>query len=529
MPSNTTHTLGKSALPLTPVLFQWQPIAGVLITGVVFDRLFWEAWIGLNLSLFSLWVVLLVVWRYGWDNLSLPARAAFFGTLLAGAMVYVHHSIIAVSATLLSLGVFTALAHEHRLRTLAYAFPQLLWAFILTPLRAWEGLDALFRSAGSRGTVLRWIRVALLPILIGVLFFQLYRAGNPRFDGMASGFLGDLSVVISGIFTPHTCFVLFGLMISATLVGRQAPGSLATFEERWTDALIRTRKERPLVVVARPLDLLERERRAGLILLVLVNLLLFVVNAIDIEWVWIRFEVPSAFSLKQFVHTGTWVLIISILLSMVILLHIFRGNQNFYARSRSLKWLASVWIAQNFILGISVLLRNYHYITFHGLAYKRIGVIVFLALVMIGLVTLYVKVLRRKSFFFLVRVNAWAWFSMMLGLATVDWDSYIVRHNLRHDNPGEIDIDNYLVMSDKVLPLLYANMDVVEAQMEKHRANEVLWVKNLDPVRFRQALNVKCVRFLRRCADQQWREHNLADERTRRDLLACMASHRPAR
>ena len=72
-----------------------------------------------------------------------------------------------------------------------------------------------------------------------------------------------------------------------------------------------------------------------------------------------------------------------------------------------------LWVVQNFILGISVFLRNYHYISFHGLAYKRIGVIVFLVLVLIGLVTLFVKLRERKSFFYLVRVNGWAAFAVL--------------------------------------------------------------------------------------------------------------------
>jgi hypothetical protein len=178
-----------------------------------------------------------------------------------------------------------------------------------------------------------------------------------------------------------------------------------------------------------------------------------------------------------------------------------------------------LWVVQNFILGISVFLRNYHYISFHGLAYKRIGVIVFLVLVLIGLVTLFVKLRERKSFFYLVRVNGWAAFAVLVGLTLVDWDSFIVRTNLRHTNPGEIDIDNYLAMSDKVLPLLYADIDLVEEQMARHRNNRVRWVENLDPLEFRRALDAKRDRFIQRRSGQRWQEWNLADERTARYFM----------
>ncbi len=246
----------------------------------------------------------------------------------------------------------------------------------------------------------------------------------------------------------------------------------------------------------------------------MVNLLLIVVNVIDIQWIWFGFEVPVDFSLKQFVHEGTWMLIISILLSMVILMVLFRNNLNFYARSKGLRTLALLWVGQNLVLGISVFLRNYHYIAFHGLAYKRIGVIVFLGLVLLGLVTLYFKVRDKKSLFYLARINGWAAFAILVASTTVDWDSVIVQFNLNHWNQGEIDVDNYLAMSDKVLPLLYADIDKVEAQMAQHRSKTVRWVDHLDPQTFRMELDAKRDRFEQRYAEQHWQEWNLADQRT---------------
>lgn len=510
--------------PFAAAWTRWRPFLGILATATVFDRLFWTMDLGLNLTLFAVWVAVFVLLRLGWKGLSVPARMAFVATLVAAVMVYVHHSIVAILAAMVALCVFAAFAHEQQLRSILYAVPQFVGAFGLTPVNAWERFGDLWPEDRNRSSGWRWVRLAMLPLLIGVLFFQLYRAGNPKFDELTAGFLSGLTDLLAELFTPHAFFFGFGLLVAGALLRRQAPRLMSHGEQRWTDALLRQRVRRPHWMSPLAMDPLERERRAGILFLVLVNAMLLVVNAIDISWVWIGFEVEEGISLKQFVHNGTWMLIISILLSIVILLHLFRGNQNFYGRSGSLKKLAVLWIAQNFILGISVFLRNYHYISFHGLAYKRIGVIVFLALVLVGLITLYVKVWKRKSFFHVVRVNTWAWFLVLIGLSTVDWDSFIVRHNLRHDNPGEIDIDNYLAMSDKVLPLLYANLDVVEAQMEKHRSNNVRWVYHLDPYQFRQELDSKRIRFLHRVAGRHWQERNAADDRTMHRLLALNAT-----
>ena len=134
---------------------------------------------------------------------------------------------------------------------------------------------------------------------------------------------------------------------------------------------------------------------------------------------------------------------------------------------------------------------------------------------------------ERRSFFYLVRVNGWAWFVVLVGLTTVDWDSLIVRYNLRHDNPGEIDIDNYLHMSDKVLPLLYADLDKVEHQMARHRNNRVRWVEHLDPAEFRRELDEKRGRFLQRYAGLHWQEYSWADHRTMAALKGAGLNVRP--
>jgi len=497
---------------------RWVPFLTIALSAILFDGLFWDHDLGLNLLLFGVMIVAVLVHRYGWRGLSVPARATLIGSLITGAMVVVYNSTVACSGAMVSLVVFSALAHERQLRSLLYAAPQAFANLVLVPMAAWEGAGELTEGHRAPRAGWRWARLILLPLIVGVVFLQLYRAGNPRFDQLTAGFMNGTWAVLGDFFaeilTAHTFFFLFALVVCASLLFRYAPKLMLQLEQQWTDLLLRRKVKRPHWLAPRSLNPLERERRMGMMLLILVNALLLVVNVIDISWVWFGFEVPEGFSLKQFVHEGTWMLITSILLSILILLYVFRGNLNFYARTGTLKLLGLLWIAQNFILGLSVFLRNYHYIDFHGLAYKRIGVIVFLALVLVGLATLYIKVRERKSLFYLARVNAWAAFTVLVGLTLVDWDSFIVRTNLQHPNKGEVDIDNYLMMSDKVLPLLYANIDQVEAQMAQHRMNRVRWVEHLDPTHFRDQLDAKRDRFVERFGQQQWPEWNLADQRS---------------
>ncbi|HRH38625.1 MAG TPA: DUF4173 domain-containing protein, partial [Flavobacteriales bacterium] len=367
----------------------WLTLLIVLLAAAVFDTLFYEHHIGLNLALFTAFMVVTLIARSPWNVISVPARITLAGTLLAACMVYVHHSGLAVFMTFLSLFTSAALVHEQRLRSLPFALPQIMANYLTLPLAAWEGVGSLMRHRSSTRTGWRWGRIAILPLIIAIVFFQLYRVGNPKFETLTAGFLNGLwdavGDLLEFLFTRHVFFFLFAMALCAGLLYRFAPQVVVQVEQRLNDALIRTRLKRLHWQAPRAMDPLERERRMGIVLLVIANVMLVVVNVIDIDWVWFGFEVPKDFSLKQFVHEGTWTLIASIVLSMLVLLHLFRRNQNFYWRNTWLKRLALLWVAQNVVLCVSVFLRNYHYIAYHGLAYKRIGVIAFVVLVLVGL------------------------------------------------------------------------------------------------------------------------------------------------
>ncbi len=501
----------------------------LLLVAIIFDRLFWHQGIGINLALFASLVLAITVYDHGWNALSVPARWSGLGLLISSTMFVVYGSIIAGFATFASLFVLVAFAHAPELRAVSTAIAQWCANIIATPIGLVTSLGGALPGTPAMRKSWRWTRLVLLPLVIVVIYFQLYRGGNSKFNAMTAGFLDQLSDAFSrffaNVFTPHTLFFLFGLFLSAALVIRSVGPLLINYESVFRNVLQRIRAKRPHWLAPLNMGALDRERRMGVVLLVMVNLLLLVVNAIDIHWIWFGFTVEPGMSLKEFVHEGTWLLIVSILLSMAILFRLFRGNLNFHPKNRVLLLLAFAWLAQNFILGISVFLRNYHYIAFHGLAYLRIGVIVFLILMLVGLITLFVKIHARKTFFYIIRVNGWAAFAMMIALSTMDWDSAIVRFNLHHWNQGQIDVDNYLAMSDKVLPLLYDDIGRVREQMAKHRENDVRWVEHLDPAGFDDDLDRMRERFLDRYRERRWQSWTWADQCTY-DALAVRGLNR---
>ena len=192
----------------------------------------------------------------------------------------------------------------------------------------------------------------------------------------------------------------------------------------------------------------------------LVNGLLLLENFLDVQNIWLDFHPAPDFDLAQFVHEGTWALIVSILLAMALVLWFFRGNLNFYRRAaRRLRPLATVWVVQNAVLAVSVWLRNYHYISRMGLAYKRIGVCFFLALVAFGLFTVGLKIWQRRSAFSLVRLNSWAAYAVLLVLAVGNWEIWIARYNLQPRFRATLDREFLLGMPPRVLPELLTHAE----------------------------------------------------------------------
>lgn len=198
---------------------------------------------------------------------------------------------------------------------------------------------------------------------------------------------------------------------------------------------------------------LKNEVKAGFFLLVVLNLILFVLNVIDIYSVWFNFQWSGSY-LKDFVREGTYLLIVSILISIGIVLWLFRGNINFYSRNKALIILAYAWIAQNAILAVSVGIRNYWYIHYFSLAYKRIGIFIFLMLTLYGLYTVFVKVMKKKSAFYLYRSNSYFFIVVMVLSSLFNWDVIIARYNFANYEHSFLHLNFLVNLSDKALPYL---------------------------------------------------------------------------
>lgn len=266
---------------------------------------------------------------------------------------------------------------------------------------------------------------------------------------------------------------------------------------------------------------LRYELRTGVILLGVLNAMLLVANALDIRHVWFGFEFNGQY-LKQFVHEGTTLLILSIVLGAGIVLWFFRANQNFLRGNAALKTLAYLWLAQNAVLAISVGVRNYWYIHHYALAYKRIGVIFFLLAVVIGLALIGAKVARRRSRHYLLRWNALSAYAILLFLAYFNWDVLIAKYNFSKADQSFVHLDYMATLSDRALPWLAHPQHELETIDQHNQAvigsNSFSRTLYMPPQRYADVIAERTGRFLEAYPQRSWKSWTYADARAYRLL-----------
>lgn len=506
----TLTTLQKVALPLGAVLF---------------DLLFWHERMALNMLLYTLLVVGVVLaglprhapqWRSGYFHLTLA------GTLLSAVAVAWYGSGAAQLACVASLAVWLGYVNQPHLKLVAYA----LGTALGSALQAVPGLLRLLRLPGNLGSHASqgWFYGRLLgvPLLALGVFHVLFLIANPRYEAAVSQALNAMSEWLDVLFrqfsVPHLLFFLLGLVLTGAALVLVPVHYFADKESRFAEFIQRQRDRVASYAVRRPdfreqrfraLDL-RKEYLVALSMLVLVNVLLLAVNAIDINWLWFGFEPGPSFDLTQFVHEGTYVLILSILVAMGIVLWFFRRNLNFYqAGLPMLRALATVWVLQNAVLAVSVGLRNYYYILHTGLAYKRIGVYGFLLLTFFGLITVLLKIWQRRSAYSLVRLNALAAYALLLGFAVGNWEIWIARYNLRPELQT-LDYGFLLDMPDRVLPVLAAHQGVLPQRQLVHEVYDGTWAK-LEPTEATRRLRQRLQEFRAAQQARHWPSYTYAD------------------
>lgn len=170
------------------------------------------------------------------------------------------------------------------------------------------------------------------------------------------------------------------------------------------------------------------ERKSGVITLIILNLLLLLfIIAYNYEQF---FMGDAGRNLSQEIHNRVSTIIFSIVMAIIVIMFYFKSTFNFDKKADTLKKLANVWILLNAILIFSALIKNGEYISYYGLTFKRIGVYIFLALSLIGLLFTYLKLKNKKTNLYLINRMSWVFYSTFVFCSAINFSWLVTKYNI---------------------------------------------------------------------------------------------------
>jgi hypothetical protein len=404
-----------------------QKTISLFICLVAYYFFFWEEKLGLNLFIFNFlllglnypempknkitFLLLAVAFISSISVLLINTEIGILINLLI-MMVVLGYNLLPQINSAISAGLVLFLNTVHNIRQLA------------TPISSI--LEGMAPKSEILNSILKIVKISVLPIALFLLFIMIFQTANPIFLEKTLFLQQAFEVFIKEFPTfsiPRTAFTVFGyIILSGIFFNRNLQFGLKYFTNKNTS-------------IKPPKDEIGNEMfQTVTISLLGLNALLLSVNFIDIQYLWFNFADTSAAEMSKLVHSGTYLLIISVLISIAILVFFFKGDLNFHKKIKLLTSLALAWIAQNMILIGSVFIRNYKYVEMYGLTHKRIGVSVFLILALIALFTITWKIIKKLNINFLFISNSWAFMLVLLVLGFVNFDKVIAENNLKRPN-----------------------------------------------------------------------------------------------
>lgn len=500
---------------------------------ILFNIIFWQEKVAINALLFDAFILLSVFNLYPAAFTKPAMKWLLLAHLVTIATLITHNTLVAklaFAATLLLVVVFTQFLH----RSVWYAAASVAGNYLLFVFSFMEDVRQIrkgdIRSVGIR----KVLRFMVIPLMIVAVFFLIYSFSNTVFQDVVNSIGIALQRFFARFFDwfnwQRFWFLMLGLFVTGGLILKMRSNYFSEKEfakhndlwrkkhnlKKWKEGVMYDILTLFMGRFANGIMALRNENTVGIISLLMLNGLLLFINAIDITYVWFGFSYTPNLNLTQYVHEGTGMLIFSIVLAMFVLLFFFRGNLNFYKRNKWLRYGAYGWILQNAVLVISVLLRDYYYITNMGLAYKRIGVLVFLLMVLMGLITVFIKIHRRKTAYYLWRVNGWFAVVLLVAASCIHWDETIARYNLAHKNSIPLDVKFLLTLSDKTLPLLDKNQDVLQEKV-KQVSGEGEYLLRSTQTEF-EIFQLRKKEFFEKQKTYSWLSWNAADDYVKKNL-----------
>lgn len=485
----------------------------VVSIALIFTLLFFNTQTGINLLLFEVGALLLLrreIMQLAGQKFT---RLILILWSLTAITSFVVHSAFAIFIhIMMSLLLFGLLNYTQAKN-------------IITPLAA--GFSNLFHAPKlwvnekknlSQKRKLPSLIIFIIPTVIIVAFLIIYSFANKIFGDLVATVITNTILNIARIVEHMNIELVFtvitGIVTGSMLIYRHRNETLANLDNK--EEILRRKRRKRNFNIFHPKGL-QHEYIAGVFLLFSLNVMISILNVIDITQVWFGFQWKGE-DFASMVHEGTALLILAVVASMAVVLYFFRRNQNFYGK-QLLRSLALIWIIQNAVLAVSVMMRNLHYVNLFSLSHKRIGVFIFLLVVFIGLITVWIKIRSKKTGWYLFRINSLQVVIILCVFTTFHWDKLIARFNFSRGSESFVYLSHMAALSDAALPYLDKQLEELELMSNEQFNNFNFREHGITPAEYVLVIAQRKEAFLEDYKKQDIRSWNVQDYLTYRHLI----------
>lgn len=448
--------------------------------------LFYDQSLGLNTLIFSIIMIILVTWHHKLQRKKMWWFAVGVH-LLASVAVFWHGTFIPIA--LYHFSAFALAGFVFAIQSsLPIAFINGIGGSLAFGFFSW--VSAFFKNLKEKDLVhkllshlnLRKAYLYVAPATVTLIFYFFYSIANPDF--LLEFNFPDWEINFGLI-----VYIIFGAVILCPLIFPWGFRNLAEWDLKKPDLLKRIRVKN---VGVSKLGI-AYENHQGVVMFSMLNILITLFLCFNILQIFIPSLVQRQNNHSEQVHQGFETLIVSIIIAILLIMHYFRANQNFYTNKTRLVQLATIWVVLNVFLALFTCYKNVLYVDAFGLTYKRIWVFIGIMLTVIGLYLTLLKITRLKTNWYLIRQNTWILCFALTFYGLVDWDRFITWYNPNYAQ--KLDMEYIEDLGNTKLPYLKEIIENNDPRIQDYKNKLEVMIRNA---------NVQEVSWQSQTVDNRW-------------------------
>ena len=475
----------------------------LIVSTLMYSFLFYQESAGFNFLIFNIIFISGLNMIYLKSMLNKSIIIAEIGALISAFSILMYGNGLSVFGNIVSLSLISGLTINQNSSVIIAVINSL---FSYGSSIVFMFIDLVKRRKSNSGSFnKRAIWAIIIPVFITIVFFFIYQGANPVFYEYTKDINLDFISFAWVLFTLSGLLIMYGVLYMKNIAG------VNNWERKFGNNLSPENFMNKSNGIFGLKINIKTEQFSGILLLTMLNILILTMNIFDLKF-FTTGSIPEGITYSDFLHQGIGLLILSIIIAISIILFYFRGALNF-EKSKLLKVLALIWIAQNVIMILSNIYRNNLYIEEYTLTYKRIGVYIYLILAIAGLITTIVKLIKNKSNWFLFGSNSWIAYCVLILSSLINRDYQIANYNI--NNSKNTDIDYLLELSYRALPELINYKSKDEIWNNSHQldyTNTFTYRYDYMYKQRSQVLDIKIYNFLKDYNIQSWKSYCINDK-----------------